>query len=402
MRHVVIVGASLAGISTARALRAQGYDGALTLVGAEPHRPYDRPPLSKEFLTATIEEPELSLEMPGEDLGITWRLGTAAGSLDAERLVLRLSDGEELAADGIVLATGAAPVPLPGTPQLPGVHLLRTVDDARRLRDDLRQGGRLVVVGGGFIGSEVASTGRHLGLDVTVVEAADLPLIAQLGPEMARVVSGLHAQHGTRLECGVGVAGLVTDADAAGAVTGVELVDGRVLPADVVVVGIGARPVTAWLEGSGLELAAGHRGVVCDAAGATDRPGVVAVGDCAAWYDEASGGPARVEHWTAAHERGPLAAATLLGLDPPRLRGGPAPYFWSDQYGRRIQFAGLARPADEVAIEEGSIDEGSLLAVYRRGGEPVAVLGIDRPRPFTRWRRALGTPPVVSSTAVEH
>ncbi len=391
MRQVVVVGASLAGISTARALRAQGYDGALTLVGAEPHRPYDRPPLSKEFLAASVEEPELSLEMPGEDLGITWRLGATAGSLDPARTVVRLEDGDELAADGIVLATGAAPVPLPNTAGLSGVHLLRTIDDARTLREALRPGGRLVVVGGGFIGSEIASTAGQLGLEVTVVEAAELPLVLQLGPQMARVVSGLHAAHGTRLECGVGVAGLVSaDGSGQGPVTGVELADGRVLPADVVVVGIGARPVTAWLDGSGVELAPGHRGVVCDAAGATSRPGVVAVGDCSAWYDESSGGPVRVEHWTSAHERGPLAAATLLGLEPPRLRGGTAPYFWSDQYGARIQFAGHARPDDEVTIEEGSAEEGSLLALYRRGGEPVAVLGIDRPRPFTRWRRALG------------
>jgi NADPH-dependent 2,4-dienoyl-CoA reductase/sulfur reductase-like enzyme len=160
--------------------------------------------------------------------------------------------------------------------------------------------------------------------------------------------------------------------------------------------------VTGWLETSGLELAPGHHAVVCNAAGATGRPGVVAVGDCAAWYDEAAGGPARVEHWTSAHERGPLAAATLLGLDPPRLRGGTAPYFWSDQYGRRIQFAGHARPGDAVTIEEGSVEEGSLLAIYRRDGEPVAVLGIDRPRPFTRWRRALGQPPAEPSASGQH
>jgi NADPH-dependent 2,4-dienoyl-CoA reductase/sulfur reductase-like enzyme len=386
MRRVLVVGGSLAGISTARALRAQGYDGALILVGAEPHRPYDRPPLSKEFLAASVEEPELSLEMPGEDLGIDWRLGVPARSLDAGEPSITLEDGERVVADGVVLATGAAPMSLPDMPQLRGVHLLRTIDDARALRDDLRRASRLVVVGGGFIGSEVASTARHLGLDVTVVEAAPLPLVAQVGPEMAEVLSGLHASGGTRLECGVGVKGLAGDL----AVEGVQLADGRVLPADVVVVGIGARPVTAWLESSAIELAPGHRGVVCDAAGATSRPGIVAVGDCSAWYDEDFGGPHRVEHWTSAHERGPIAAATLLGGEPPKLRGGRAPYFWSDQYGVRIQFAGTALPGDEVTVEEGSAEERSLLAVYRRAGEPVAVLGLDRPRPFTRWRRALG------------
>jgi NADPH-dependent 2,4-dienoyl-CoA reductase/sulfur reductase-like enzyme len=389
MKHVAIVGGSLAGISTARALRAQGYDGALTIVGAEAHRPYDRPPLSKEFLGAGVEEPELSLEMPGEDLGISWRLGVAATSLDPAAMTLTLADGDLVEADGIVLATGAAPMPLPGMPDLAGVHLLRTIEDARALREDLRRGGRLVVVGGGFIGSEVASTARHLGLDVTVVEAASMPLVVQVGPAMAEVLSGLHAAGGTRLELGVGVEGLVGES----AVEGVELVDGRVLPAEVVVVGIGARPVTSWLADSGLELAPGHRGVVCDAVGATGRPGIVAVGDCSAWYDEDFAGPHRVEHWTSAHERGPLTAATLLGHEPPKLRGGRAPYFWSDQYGLRIQFAGTAQPGDVVTIEEGSAQERSLLAVYRRGGEPVAVLGLDRPRPFTQWRRSLGAAP---------
>jgi NADPH-dependent 2,4-dienoyl-CoA reductase/sulfur reductase-like enzyme len=206
-----------------------------------------------------------------------------------------------------------------------------------------------------------------------------------LGEEMARVVSGLHVTGGTVLECGVGVSGLVGGSR----VEGVELTDSRVVGADLVVVGIGARPTTGWLAGSGLTLDPRHGGIHCDAAGATGFAGVVAVGDCAAWYDEEAGGPERVEHWTSAHERGPLAAATLLGAEPPPLRGGRAPYFWSDQYGVRIQFAGHQRPGDEVIIEEGSEAERSLLAVYRRRGLPVAVLGIDRPRPFTRLRRSL-------------
>ncbi|MFL6099831.1 MAG: NAD(P)/FAD-dependent oxidoreductase [Actinomycetales bacterium] len=389
LRHVVVVGGSLAGISTARALRAQGYDGRLTLVGAERHRPYDRPPLSKEFLAGAIEEPSLSLEMPGEDLRIDWRLGAAATSFDPEAKTLTVDDADVLPADGFVLATGAHPMALPGTPVLGGVHLLRTIDDARLLRDDLRPGARLVVVGAGFIGSEVASTARHLGLDVTVVEAAPLPLVPQLGEQMARVVSSLHATGGTVLECGVGVRSLLGGTGGAGRVEGVELADGRVLPADVVVVGIGARPTTGWLAGSGLTLDERHGAIHCDASGATGYPGVVAVGDCAAWYDDDAGAPQRVEHWTSAHERGPLAAATLLGREPPAPRGGRAPYFWSDQYGVRIQFAGHVRPGDEVTVEEGSEAERSLLAVYRRRGQPVAVLGIDRPRPFVRLRKSL-------------
>jgi NADPH-dependent 2,4-dienoyl-CoA reductase/sulfur reductase-like enzyme len=274
---------------------------------------------------------------------------------------------------------------LPGAPYLAGIHLLRTIEDARRLRDAFKDAGRLVVVGAGFIGSEVASTARSLGLDVTVIEAAPLPLVPQLGEEMARVVSNLHAEGGTRLECGVGVRGLVGE----DRVAGVQLADGRTVPADLVVIGIGARPTTNWLAGSGLTLDERHGGIECDAAGGTGIERVVAVGDCAAWYDEESGRPERVEHWTSAHERGPLAAARLLGLEPPPLRGGRAPYFWSDQYGVRIQFAGHIRPGDEVTIEEGSPAERSLLAVYRRDGRPVAALGIDRPRPFVRMRKSL-------------
>jgi NADPH-dependent 2,4-dienoyl-CoA reductase/sulfur reductase-like enzyme len=388
MQQVVVVGGSLAGISTARALRAQGYPGALTIVGAEPHRPYDRPPLSKEFLAGAVEEPALSLEMPGEDLGIEWRLGVAAISLDPDRMVVELADGSAVSADGFVLATGAAPMALPGTPDLAGVHLLRTIDDARTLRDDLARARRLVVVGGGFIGSEVASTARQLGLEVTVVEAAELPLVAQLGTEMARVVSGLHAQGGTTLECGVGVRGLV--GSGSGSVEGVELTDGRVLPADVVVVGIGARPTTAWLAESGLTRDPRHGGIHCDAFGATGRAGVVAVGDCAAWYDDEVGAPQRIEHWTAAHERGPLAAATLLGIEPPKLRGGRAPYFWSDQYGVKLQFAGWHLGGEEITVEAGSAETDDLLAVYRDArGEPTAVLGMNQPRLFMRIRKSL-------------
>ena len=334
--------------------------------------------------------PSSAWRCPGRTSGITWRLGVAATAFDSSDRTLTLADGDRLRPDGVVLATGAAPMPLPGMPSLRGVHLLRTIDEARALRADLARGGRLVVVGGGFIGSEVASTARQLGLDVTVVEAAPTAPRRPGRPADGRgpVGPARRGRHPAGVR-GRGQGPLV----GSDAVEGVELADGRVLPADVVVVGIGARPVTRWLEGSGIELAEGHRGVVCDAAGATNRLGVVAVGDCSAWHDEEFGGPHRVEHWTSAHERGPLAAATLLGLEPPRLRGGRAPYFWSDQYGLRIQFAGTYQAGDEVTIEEGSVEERSLLAVYRRRGQPVAVLALDRPRPFTQLRRSLGVTP---------
>ncbi|MGW7002463.1 NAD(P)/FAD-dependent oxidoreductase [Streptomyces sp. NPDC054933] len=382
MRAVAVVGASLAGLSAARALRKQGYDGRLAIIGDEPHRPYDRPPLSKEFLAGEIGEEALALEAEGEDLRADWLLGATAVGLDRRDRSVRLADGRSVRSDGVVIATGAAARTLPGATGLAGVHVLRTLDDARALRQDLLRGGRLVVIGGGFVGAEVAATAHGLGLDVTVVEAAPTPLAGPLGGTMAAVVAALHADHGVRLLCGVGVTAL----SGGRRVDAVVLDDGRRLPADTVVVGVGARPRVEWLAGSGVAL---RDGVECDAAGGTSIPGVVAVGDCAAWYDPSAGAHRRVEHWTAARERPAAAAAALLsgGLaapEPPR-----PPYFWSDQYGVRIQFAGHASGADSVTVEEGDPADRSFVAVYRCGGRPVAVLGVDRVRPFTRWRKRL-------------
>ncbi|MGP3925795.1 NAD(P)/FAD-dependent oxidoreductase [Streptomyces sp. 8N616] len=385
MRSVAVVGASLAGLSAARSLRKHGYDGRLVIIGDETHRPYDRPPLSKEFLAGKVDEDGLGLEADGEDLGAEWLLGARAAGLDRGDRSVRLADGREVRADGVVIATGAAARTLPGSDGLAGVHVLRTVEDARALRDDLARGGGLVVIGGGFIGAEVASTAYGLGLDVTVVEAAPTPLAGPLGPEMGGVVSALHADHGVRLLCGTGVQGVVGN----GRVGAVLLRDGRRIPADTVVVGVGARPCTDWLEGSGVPL---ENGVRCDAAGATGVPGVVAVGDCAAWYDPAVGTHRRVEHWTGARERPAAAVAALLSGGTAAPAPPRPPYFWSDQYGVRIQFAGHAAQADSVAVEEGAASDRSFLAVYRRAGRPVAVLGVDQARQFTRWRRQLTAP----------
>jgi NADPH-dependent 2,4-dienoyl-CoA reductase/sulfur reductase-like enzyme len=383
---VAVVGASLAGLSAARALRGQGWDGRVVVIGDEPHRPYDRPPLSKDFLAGSFPRADLDLTGPDDDdLDLDWRLGTAAVALDAAGRSVRLADGSEVRADGVVIATGARARTLPGGEEHrpAGVHVLRTLDDALALREELRPGRSLVVIGAGFIGAEVASTARGLGLDVTVVEALPVPLAGPLGPEMGAVCGELHAAHGTRLLTATGVTGL---AASGGRVTGVELSDGRVLPADVVVVGIGAQPNVEWLAGSGLTLAGG---VVTDARGATDLPGVVAVGDCAAAWSPAAGRHVRTEHWTHALEQPAAAVATLLGGPLP---ADPAPaYFWSDQYGARIQFAGSRREGDEVRLVEGSLEQRSFLAVYERDGAPVAVLGVDQPRLFTRWRRQLRT-----------
>ncbi|WP_330456621.1 FAD-dependent oxidoreductase [Streptomyces sp. NBC_00820] len=383
MRTVTIVGASLAGLYAARELRAQGFDGRLVVVGEEPHRPYDRPPLSKDFLTGRADENRLALTDTEETaaLDAEWLLGVRARGLDARGRTVLLDDGRTVSTDGVVIATGAAARRLPGH-QLAGVHTLRTLDDARALRADLIRGPRrVVVIGGGFIGAETASSCAALGHEVTVVEAASLPLVPPLGAEMAAVCAALHRRGGVDLITGVGVARLRGTT----AVTAVGLGDGRDLPADIVIVGIGATPNTAWLAGSSLTL---RDGVLCDDGCVTALPQVVAVGDVARV------GGARAEHWTSATEQPRVAVANLLaGRTRETVR--PVPYFWSDQYGSRIQFAGRRRDGDTVRVTEGDLDqdgpgESGFLARYERDGRTVAVLAVDRPRPFMRARRELG------------
>ncbi|MFG2288387.1 NAD(P)/FAD-dependent oxidoreductase [Streptomyces sp. NPDC048595] len=380
MKSVAVIGASLAGLYTARALRAQGFEGRLVIVGDERHRPYDRPPLSKDFLTGSAGQEQLALADAEEiaELDAEWLLGTRAVGLDTAAGAVLLDGDRTLRADGVVIATGAAPRHLTG-PAPGGSHTLRTLDDAQALRADLVRGPvRVVVIGAGFIGAEVAASCAALGHDVTVVEAAPLPLLAQLGDEMARICSALHADHGVTLLTGTGVARLHgggTD----GRVTAVELSDGRLLPAEVVVTGIGVRPNTDWLAGSGLPL---DDGVRCDAGCVTPLPNIVAVGDVARV------GGTRAEHWTSATEQPAVAARNLLAGSTVATHRA-LPYFWSDQYGVRIQFAGRRGPTDTPRVLEGSPDDRSFLACYERDGRRTAVLALNRPRPFQRHRREL-------------
>ena len=378
---IAVVGASLAGLSAARALRDQSYDGRIVVIGDEVHAPYDRPPLSKEFLAGTASLDDIALGAPDdEDLGLEWRLRTTAVGLDHLSRSVLLHDGSEIRADGVVLATGARARRLPGSDGLDGVHVLRSLDDAISLREDLAAAERLVVVGAGFIGAEVASTARTLGLEVTVVETQPVPLAGPLGADMGAVCGELHADHGTRLLTGTGVAAIV----GIGRVEAVELIDGTRLPADVVVVGIGATPNIEWLAHSGVALG---NGILTDPRGATNIPGVVAAGDCAAAWSASAERHVRIEHWTNALDQPATAVATLLGAEEPEPT--PVPYFWSDQYGARIQFAGSRREGDVARVVEGSCADRSFLVVYERDGQPVAVLGMNQPRLFTRWRRQL-------------
>ncbi|MET9817072.1 FAD-dependent oxidoreductase [Streptomyces sp. NPDC006355] len=382
MRTVTIVGASLAGVYAARELRAQGYDGRLVIVGDELHHPYDRPPLSKDFLTGRADETQLALTDAEEtaELGAEWLLGVRARALDARGRTVLLDDGRTVSTDGVVIATGASARRLPGD-SLAGVHTLRTLDDALALREELSRGPRrIVVIGGGFIGAETASSCSSLGHSVTVVEAAPLPLVPQLGADMAAVCAALHRRGGVDLVTGTGVTGLRGTAT----VTGVDLTDGRTLPADTVIVGIGAVPNTAWLVGSALAL---RDGVLCDDGCVTTLPQVVAVGDVACV------GGHRAEHWTSATQQPRVAVTNLLAGHTVKTADA-VPYFWSDQYGARIQFAGRRRDGDTVRIAEGELSdgapsEGGFLARYERDGRTTAVLAVDRPRPFMRARREL-------------
>ncbi|MCR3720139.1 MULTISPECIES: NAD(P)/FAD-dependent oxidoreductase [Prauserella salsuginis group] len=387
MEHITVVGASLAGLATVRALRAQEFEGRITVIGDERHEPYDRPPLSKEYLAGTVTEEDIGLtDSDDADLGVEWVIGQTAASLDTAGKAVVLADGPRVGTDAVVLATGARARQLPGGfPQ--GVHTLRTLDDARALRSELVPGARLVVIGAGFIGAEIASTAAGLGCEVDIVEAADVPLQRPLGAEMGAVCGRLHARNGARLHAGTGLAELVGETR----VKAVRLTDGRELPADVVVVGIGAQPNTEWLAGSGLEI---DDGVRTDEQGRTTIPEVLAVGDCAHSYRDYTAGWLRLEHWTNALQQPAAAVAALLGREHSAPAHHSVPYFWSDQYGHKIQFAGHRRADCTVQIEEGDPDSGDFLALYLNSEErPVGVLAIDRARPFGQWRRKLAKRP---------
>lgn len=387
----VIVGASLAGLRAAEALRREGHAAPITVVGAETHRPYDRPPLSKQLLAGTWTRDRVDLRQ-AEDLAVEWRLGVAATGLSLASRTVALADGTTLPFDELVIATGSVPRSLPGTEHLDGVFVLRTVDDALALAAALdERPSRVCVVGAGFIGAEVASTARGRGLDVTVVEALPMPLGRVLGDELGAVCAQLHAAAGTDLRVGVGVDHL--DGDSTGRVRAVHLADGTVVEASVVVVGIGVRPATDWLAGSGLQL---DDGVVSDAwCRALDDdgavvPGVVAAGDVARWRNDLFGELMRVEHWTNAAEQAEAAAATLVhGGGDPHPPYAPVPYFWSDQYGHKLQHLGHNHPGDEMVIVDRDAESGRFVAAYGRAGVTVAAFSFDWPARLMPWRQRI-------------
>lgn len=382
IQRLVVVGASLAGLRAVEAARKAGFAGEIVLIGAEPHLPYDRPPLSKEYQDATADQvdPEPPTFRSSDDfgeLGVELLLGQRATGLDTDRRVIRVGD-RDVPYDALVIATGSRPRLLPGTEHLAGVHALRSLDDARQVRAALERGVRTVVIGAGFIGSEIASSARKRGLDVTIVEALPTPLVRAVGPEMGAAIGSLHERHGTRLLCGLGVAGV----KGAGHVERVVLDDGTQLPADLVIVGIGVTPDVDWLEGSGLEL---DNGIVCDDSLWTGIPGVYAAGDVANWPNAAVGERQRMENWTAAAEQG--AAAARNAVNPTEAKPySTVPYYWSDWYDLRIQFVGSPH-ADEVQVVDGdpAADE-RWVALYRRDDRLIGALTVNGQAEIMKYR----------------
>jgi 3-phenylpropionate/trans-cinnamate dioxygenase ferredoxin reductase subunit len=381
---IVVVGASLAGWSAVDALRGGGHDGEIVVVDAGTELPSDRPPLSKQVLAGTMEPEAAHQPLAGRitEFDVDLRLGCRVESLDATALRLDLRDGSSLNASGVVVATGATPRSLPG-PSLQGVHVLRTMEDSLALRADLLSGpDRVAVIGAGFIGAEVAATCRGLGLEVTLIEAAPTPMVRVLPAAVGSFVADLHRDHGVDVRLGVGVEGIVADG---GRVRGVALADGTTVDASVVVVGIGVVPDVAWLEGSGVPVG---NGVTCDET-CLAAPGVVAAGDVAEWFNPHFGERMRVEQWEHAIEQGAAAGRRLLAAADDPAPFVSVPWFWSDQYDRKLQLAGRPAATDEVHVLEGSFEERRFVAAFRRGDRCTGVLGVNRPRHVVQARMRL-------------
>ncbi len=387
LRDVVVVGAGVAGTRAAEAMRQDGYDGGLTIVGAERHAPYHRPPLSKKLLTGQVHRAGVDLA-PQFDMEARVLRGASAIKLDLSSRTVHLRDESQdlsLQFDGLVIASGAVPREWPGGPVPDGVLMLRSVDDCLAIRKRLGSRPRVVVVGGGFIGAEVAASCRTLGLDVVLIEKATSPLLAALGKELAPRWAELHRRHGVDLRVGVGVDAFVGDRQ----VEGVRLTDGSQVPADLVIVGLGVTPATGWLAGSGLRL---DDGVVCDATGAAEGSSpdvpVVAAGDVARWWHPLYERHLRTEHWEDAGRQGAAAARTLLAGPQCAEAYDELPYFWSDQYDVKLQMLGVPGDYDAVEIIEGDPDAWEFVAAYGRSGCTTAVLGTVAGRVYA-YREAI-------------
>ena len=391
MSRVVIVGASLAGLRAAESLRTHGFDGEIAVVGKETRHLYDRPPLSKKFLAGEWDTDRIRLRKPEEvdALRVDWHHGTTATGLDIGNKVLSTDKGD-FTYDACIIATGGAVRRLPNQPNHTGIHVLRTINNAEALRDDLAPDKHLVVIGAGFIGLEAAATARAKGCTVTVLEGLPAPLIRGLGESMGRTVARVHHDNGVEIRCNVRVEEILGGP----AVSGVRIVNEHgapeVVDADVVLVGIGVAPATDWLGDSGLTI---NDGIVCDE-NLQCAPGVFAAGDVARWPNAlfADIEPTmRVEHWTTASEQGAHAATNVIA----HLNGQPlmpysaVPFFWSDQFTSRIQFLGRGTNADDVRVVAGNPDEGKFAAAYFGNDRLIAVLGVSLPKAVMPARKLL-------------
>jgi 3-phenylpropionate/trans-cinnamate dioxygenase ferredoxin reductase subunit len=374
LRSVVVVGASLAGATAAVTLREEGFQGAITLVGAEPHPPYERPPLSKEVLRgeSTLEKAFVRPPSWYGDNEVELRLGVAATRIDPSDRIVELADGETLAYDALLVATGGRnrSLPVPGA-ELDGVLGLRTIDDAERIRAAAAGGSGAVVVGLGFIGTEVAASLRSLGLELTAIDVAP-PLERVLGAEVAAVVAELHRDHGVELI----VDDLVDAFTGDGHVEQVLTRGGREIRCDLAVVGVGIAPAVVVAADSGAEI---DDGIVVDELCRTRMDGIYAAGDVAR-FEHPSLGRIRVEHWQHAIRHGQAAARSMLGKGEPYVE---TPWFWSDQYDANLQLAGLPREWDELVVR-GSLEERRFVGFYLAGGRVEAVVALNQGREVRR------------------
>ena len=371
-RHVVIVGAGLAGSRCAQTLRAEGFDGTITLVGEEPHLPYERPALSKEFLAGKRTQIALQPVSHWADQEIRLLLATRVEHIDTTARLARTTAGD-LGWDALVLATGARPRRLPDLTGS-GVHILRTLDDAEQLRAKLVPGRRLAIIGAGFVGAEVASTAVELGVDVAMIDAGSLPFERLLGPEVGRLLTTRYRAHGVELRLETQIEGICHGR--AGAVRALQLSDGAELACDLALVAIGAEPTA--------ELVDAHAGITTDPLGRTATPNVYACGDVAAPWHAGLSRHLRLEHWTSAASTATAVACTIAGREP---EPAPAPYFWSDQFGLRLQCVGFTEGWDRAVLEG---DEDSLTVRYLSAdGRPLAALLVNRPHEVAHLRRDL-------------
>jgi 3-phenylpropionate/trans-cinnamate dioxygenase ferredoxin reductase subunit len=379
---VLVVGASAAGLGVVERLRSQGFGGSIEMVGAETHLPYDRPPLSKQVLSGqwAPQQAELRDRSVVDGFAARWTLGRRAVDLDVDGHSVGLDDGRRVHYGTVVLATGLSARALAWQRQVPGVHAVRTIDDCLALRSDLLTVWRVVVVGAGVLGCEIAATSRSMGLNVTLVDPAPTPMHAQLGPELGGAVARLHTEHGTTVRMDTPVAGLLHEG---GAVRGVRLADGGSIAADVVVIAAGSVTNTAWLHGSGLGLS---DGVECDSR-CRAAPDVYAAGDVARWYHERLGRSVRVENRTNATQQAMAVADNILGADRAYT---PTSYYWTDQYEVKIQVSGELPDDATIHLTDGGLDQPRFSALVENGGQVVGAIGWKHPRGFREASGRIG------------